>query len=47
MATAEGFVYEIALASIGLGRIDHDDSRVSAALQQLAALGVLAPPPGS
>jgi len=47
LATADGFVYEAALASMGLGRIDRDENRVSDALEQLAALGVLAPPPGS
>ena len=47
LATADGFVYEIALASMGLGRLDGDGERVSAALVQLNDLGVEAPPPGS
>ena len=47
LATRDGFVYEIALASMGLGRMDHDTQRVSTALEQLSELGVVAPPPGS
>ncbi len=47
IATADGFTYEIALASMGLGRMDGDDRRVAAALAQLSELGVVAPPPGS
>ncbi len=47
LATADGFTYEIALASMGIGRMDGDDQRVAAALSQLGDLGVVAPPPGS
>ncbi|HEY5422456.1 MAG TPA: hypothetical protein VIK05_03230, partial [Ilumatobacteraceae bacterium] len=47
LATTDGFVYEVALASMGLGRLNDDDARVSAAMAQLSELGVLAPPPGS
>jgi tetratricopeptide (TPR) repeat protein len=47
LATADGFTYEIALASMAIGRMDDDDARVSVALAELAELGVIAPPPGS
>jgi tetratricopeptide (TPR) repeat protein len=47
LASADGFMYEIALASMGLGRLDGDDERVCAALAQLKELGVNGPPPGS
>ncbi|MEY2415021.1 MAG: hypothetical protein QOH53_355 [Ilumatobacteraceae bacterium] len=47
LATADGFVYEIALASMSLGRLDGDDERVCAALAQLKELGVDGPPPGT
>jgi hypothetical protein len=47
LANDDGFVYEVALASMGLGRLDGDVARVSAAMAQLSELGVLAPPPGS
>ncbi|HZY06440.1 MAG TPA: tetratricopeptide repeat protein [Ilumatobacteraceae bacterium] len=47
LASADGFVYEIALASMGLGRMDNDDQRVAVAMAQLKDLGVVAPPPGS
>jgi tetratricopeptide (TPR) repeat protein len=46
-ALVDGFIYEVALASMGLGRIDGDEARVSTALRQLAELGVVAAPPGS
>jgi class 3 adenylate cyclase/tetratricopeptide (TPR) repeat protein len=46
-ASAEGFTYEVALASMGIGRMNGDEERVSTALAQLADLGVVAPPPGS
>jgi tetratricopeptide (TPR) repeat protein len=47
LATVDGFTYEVALASMGIGRMDGDDARVSTALAQLAELGVVAAPPGS
>lgn len=47
LATRDGFTYEIALASLGIGRIDGDDDRVDAALTKLRGLGVVSPPPGS
>jgi tetratricopeptide (TPR) repeat protein len=47
LATRDGFTYEIALASLGIGRSDGDDDRVDAALTELRALGVVTPPPGS
>ena len=47
LASADGFTYEIALASMGLGQLDNDSERVAAALVQLTELGVVAPPPGS
>jgi class 3 adenylate cyclase/tetratricopeptide (TPR) repeat protein len=47
LATADGFIYEVALASLGLARIDEDEPRAAAALSQLSELDVLAPPPGS
>ncbi len=47
LATVDGFTYEIALASMGIGRMDGDDARVAAALVQLGELGVVAAPPGS
>jgi class 3 adenylate cyclase/tetratricopeptide (TPR) repeat protein len=47
LATADEFTYEIALASLGLARIDGDEPRAAEALAQLSELGVLAPPPGS
>ena len=47
LATADGFTYEIALASIGLGRMDDDDARIAEALTHLSELGVVAPPPGT
>jgi len=47
LATADKFDYEIALASMGLGRLDDDDGRVSAAMVLLTKLGVEAAPPGS
>ncbi|MEP7203035.1 MAG: adenylate/guanylate cyclase domain-containing protein [Ilumatobacteraceae bacterium] len=46
-ATADGFIYEIALASMGIARMDNDDARISISLAQLGDLGVVAPPPGS
>jgi class 3 adenylate cyclase/tetratricopeptide (TPR) repeat protein len=47
LATADAFTYEIALASLGLARLDDDEPRATQALAQLSELGVLAPPPGS
>ena len=47
LAKTDGSRYEEVLASLGVGRLDHDDSRVSAALAQLAESGVEAPPRGS
>ena len=47
LATADAFTYEMALASLGLARIDEDEHRAAQALAELAELGVLAPPPGS
>ena len=47
LATAEGFTYEVALASMGIGRVDGDETRVAEALRQLGQLGVVAAPPGS
>jgi tetratricopeptide (TPR) repeat protein len=46
-ATVDGSKYEMALASMGIGRMDEDDARIAAALVQLGELGVVAPPPGS
>jgi tetratricopeptide (TPR) repeat protein len=47
LAMADGFTYEIALASMGLARMDGDDERYAAGLAQLAELGVIAAPPGT
>ncbi len=47
LAQADGFIYEAALSSIGVGRIDGDDTCVRNAFAQLRELGVEAPPPGS
>ena len=47
LATRDGFTYEVALASLGIARMDGDDAGVAVALAQLGELGVLAPPPGS
>ena len=41
------YPYERALAEIGLGRLDDDQARIEAATTELAALDVLAPPPGT
>jgi tetratricopeptide (TPR) repeat protein len=46
-ATRDGFVYESALASMGIARIDGDEKALTAAMAELSELGVLAPPPGS
>lgn len=46
-AQRDGSAYEVALAMIGLGRIDGDQQLVDAGMAQLAELGVLAPPPGT
>ena len=47
LASADEFTYEIALAEMGIGRIDGDEAGVAAALAQLAELGVVGAPPGS
>jgi tetratricopeptide (TPR) repeat protein len=47
LSTADHFPYEVALASIGLGRLEGDRARIDSAMAQLAALDVLAPPPGA
>ena len=47
LANRDGSTYEVALASLGIGRLNCDDSRVAHALAQLGELGVVAPPPGS
>jgi class 3 adenylate cyclase/tetratricopeptide (TPR) repeat protein len=41
------FVYEVALAELGLARVDDDDVAAARAIHLLSALGVVAPPPGS
>ncbi|MEO6572085.1 MAG: tetratricopeptide repeat protein, partial [Ilumatobacteraceae bacterium] len=46
LGTRDGFEYEVALASLGIGRMDGDDDRVTAALARLEELGVVTPPPG-
>jgi tetratricopeptide (TPR) repeat protein len=46
-ATRDGYPYEQALAEIGLGRIEGDDARIERAMANLAAMDVLAPPPGT
>ncbi len=46
-ATRDGYTYEMALASMGIARLDGDDARVADALAQLTELGVVAAPPGS
>jgi tetratricopeptide (TPR) repeat protein len=46
-ADRDGYPYERALASIGLGRLEGNQSMIDAALADLAALDVLAPPPGT
>jgi ATP/maltotriose-dependent transcriptional regulator MalT len=46
-ARADGSEYEMALATIGLARIDTDPKGLGDADAALARLGVLAPPPGS
>jgi tetratricopeptide (TPR) repeat protein len=47
LATADGMVYEHALAALGMARVDRDEGAAAVALERLAQLGVLAPPPGS
>jgi tetratricopeptide (TPR) repeat protein len=47
LASEDGFAYEMALASMGLGRVDSDEARVVEAIAQLMELGVEAAPPGS
>jgi tetratricopeptide (TPR) repeat protein len=46
-ATRDQYPYEIALAEIGVARVEGDDSRFERALARLDAMGVLAPPPGT
>jgi class 3 adenylate cyclase/tetratricopeptide (TPR) repeat protein len=43
----DGFDYEVALATLAIGRMDGDDDVVEDALGRLRALGVVRPPPGS
>lgn len=47
LGTRDGFDYEVALASLGIGRLDGDDDQVADALARLDGLGVVTPPPGS
>jgi tetratricopeptide (TPR) repeat protein len=47
LSTREGFTYEVALASIGLGRMEGDEQRIRGAFEELGKLGVVAAPPGS
>ena len=47
VASGDGSAYEVALASMGIARMDGDESGVSRALAELAELGVNAAPPGS
>jgi tetratricopeptide (TPR) repeat protein len=47
LATRDGFDYEVALASLALGRIDGEHERVASALAVLGQLGVQTPPPGA
>ncbi len=47
LATRDGFDYEVALASLAIGRMDGDQERIAAALARLTELGVVTPPPGS
>ncbi len=47
LATRDGFVYESALAAMGIARMDGDEAAVTAAMTELSELGVLAAPPGS
>ena len=46
LAADDGSTYEMALASMGIARLDGDDAGVSYALAQLSELGVMAAPPG-
>jgi class 3 adenylate cyclase/tetratricopeptide (TPR) repeat protein len=46
-STRDAYPYERALSSIGLGRLDGDQARVDGAMAELAAIDVLAPPPGT
>ena len=47
LATDDGSAYEVALASMGIARMNGDDAGVWSALAQLRELGVIAAPPGS
>ncbi|MEO8268057.1 MAG: AAA family ATPase [Ilumatobacteraceae bacterium] len=47
LATRDGSAYEVALASMGIARMDGDEAGVSRALGELSELGVIAAPPGS
>lgn len=46
LAEQDASPYELALAEIGLGRLDGDETLVESGMARLAALDVLAPPPG-
>jgi tetratricopeptide (TPR) repeat protein len=46
IAASDGSPYELALAEIGLGQIDGDEPLIDSGKARLAALDVLAPPPG-
>jgi len=46
LAERDASPYELGLAEIGLGRIDRDQQFIDSGLARLAALEVLAPPPG-
>jgi class 3 adenylate cyclase/tetratricopeptide (TPR) repeat protein len=47
IATQDGFVYESALAAMGIARMNDDEEALTAATAQLHDLGVIAAPPGS
>jgi hypothetical protein len=46
IAERDASSYELALAEIGLGRVDGDEQLINSGLARLTTLDVLAPPPG-
>jgi tetratricopeptide (TPR) repeat protein len=46
-AERDGYLYEVALAKIGLGRLDGRQDAIDAGMTMLRELDVLAPPPGT
>jgi tetratricopeptide (TPR) repeat protein len=47
LSSTDGFRYEVALASIGLGRVEGDDAAIERALDRLREIDVLSLPPGA